>query len=187
MKLFTLAIIAIALIGCQHQNLRHDPIEGLEFVLLPGLPGEKDLWIGRTEVTVRAWRGCATHGPCNKEPLEHHALRDGKEACAGSGTEGEQPLNCVSYEEAEVFCKWLRGRVPTSLEWERAAHRSGDEAITATLANWTSTGSGKGDRQIRRGTWRDASDTQRSWLSGARPAQGFGAEVGFRCVQEGEP
>jgi formylglycine-generating enzyme required for sulfatase activity len=185
-SLSALATLAVSAAACQHATLRHDPIEGLEFAFVPAPQGAKDIWIGRTEVTVRAYTGCTVHGGCSREPLERHATRDGKEVCAGSTAVAEQPLNCVTYDEASAFCTWLRGRLPTAAEWERAALQTGTEALAATVANWTSTGSGAGDRQIRRANWHDAADSNRSWLSGARPADGFGPEVAFRCAQESE-
>ncbi len=189
MRALSLLVLSAAavLAGCQHGNVRKDPVEGLDFIALPASArGQQDLYIGRGQVIVRAYRGCVAHGSCSKEPLERHHVRAGKEVCTGAGTDGEQALNCVSFDEADVFCKFVRARVPTADEWQRAALRTGRDAILATLTDWTSSGGG-GQKEVRTGNWKDADDEQRSWSTGSRPSAGFGAEVGFRCVQDAVP
>lgn len=87
---------------------------------LPGEAGEltmvevqKDLWIGRTEVTcgqLRAW------------------ARATKTALPGSiaSLGDEHPAVDVTWDEARAFCAWAGLALPTLKEWERAA--SGGDA-----------------------------------------------------------
>ncbi|MGO8995703.1 MAG: bifunctional serine/threonine-protein kinase/formylglycine-generating enzyme family protein [Polyangiaceae bacterium] len=33
----------------------------------------------------------------------------------------DHPMNCVTYDEANAYCRWVGGRLPTETEWELAA------------------------------------------------------------------
>lgn len=68
--------------------------------------------IGRTEVTVRAYRACVQAGVCSPEPLLHRDERFLKP---------ELPITHVTWHEAARYCAFVGGRLPTEAEWERAA------------------------------------------------------------------
>jgi formylglycine-generating enzyme required for sulfatase activity len=68
--------------------------------------------IDRVEVTVGAWRACVQAGACSPAPL---ALADAR--FLGSSL----PVTSVTWAEADQFCAWRGGRLPTEAEWERAA------------------------------------------------------------------
>ena len=71
--------------------------------------------IDRHEVTVGAYERCVDAGAC-EEPSGTYSYcnwgRNGRE---------EHPVNCVSWNQAEAYCRWAGKRLPTSVEWEKAA------------------------------------------------------------------
>ena len=81
------------------------PAEELKEVTLDGY------WIGQTEVTNAQFRKCVEAGLC-EESLMMDIMN----------TEtADQPANYVTYKQAQRFCKWIGGKLPTGLQWEKAA------------------------------------------------------------------
>lgn len=68
--------------------------------------------IEKYEVSNRQYRRCVENGPCSK-PARDDAYQD-KEL-------REYPVVEITPEQAQVYCRWLGGRLPTTIEWERAA------------------------------------------------------------------
>jgi formylglycine-generating enzyme required for sulfatase activity/tRNA A-37 threonylcarbamoyl transferase component Bud32 len=92
--------------------------------------------LDRHEVTVAEFHRCSDPGECKRPFLKSHWAEpdDQSEAelaafssLCNEGREGvdEHPINCVSWAQADTFCRFRGARLPTEIEWERAA-RGGD-------------------------------------------------------------
>jgi formylglycine-generating enzyme required for sulfatase activity len=66
--------------------------------------------IDKTEVTVEAYKKCLAEGPCARKGC--NTSFDGR---------GQHPINCIEWKDARTYCTWLGKRLPTELEWEKAA------------------------------------------------------------------
>ncbi len=74
----------------------------------------KAYWIDRSEVTNRAYRACVLHGDCRAP-----------KACGPGFTyempgHENDPVSCVSQNEALYYCVRQKKRLPSPAEWERA-------------------------------------------------------------------
>jgi len=95
-------------------------------------------WIDRTEVTNAQFRKCVEAGACQAP-----TTCDWGEPTYNDGSKADYPAVCVSWNQAQAYCRWAGVRLPTEAEWEKAARGTdgrtypwGNQAPDCNRANY---------------------------------------------------
>ena len=99
--------------------------------------GLSSFWIYRTKVTNRMYSICIATGNCTL-PLENEAVK-----ALSDLKKRDLPVVDVNWQQAEVYCKFAEGHLPTEAQWEKTARGPdgniypwGDSAPTCDLLNF---------------------------------------------------
>ncbi len=104
----------------------------------------KYYFIDKYEVTNGRYQDCVDNGSCSLPAAEHSATVD---FYYGNEAFDNFPVLFVSWDQAQAYCEWVDGRLPTAAEWEKAArwhpleetfiYPWGNTDPNPTLANFT--------------------------------------------------
>lgn len=159
------------LMGCSKHDTECDTDEGHVGGTKVYVPAFK---LDQHETTVAEFRQCVEEKKCK---LPFDTVRN-KYCNYDNKMRNNHPVNCVSWQHAEQYCHWRKGRLLLEPEWEKAA-RAGINNLRYTWGNDTANckhaimDDGK-TRTMNHGNETDGCGEDRTWPRGSRAPNAYG-------------
>ncbi len=82
----------------------------------------KPFYISRTEITTEDYWDCVDAGICPPLPID--------QGCYWKQMDKRNhPINCINWQEARSFARWLGGDLPSEVQWEYVARNQGENVL----------------------------------------------------------
>jgi formylglycine-generating enzyme required for sulfatase activity len=102
--------------------------------------------LDRTEVKVDQYSQCVEEP---RNGLRCKPAKAGEHCNADRADRGDHPINCIRWVDADTYCKWAGGRLPTEAEWELAAKGRSPSPAPPSEICWNGEGNELGDGNRR--------------------------------------
>jgi serine/threonine protein kinase len=172
----------------------------------------KGYFIDRAEVTAAEFNACVLAGACTHARVRTtDAARDGvasAECNTVDPARGSLPANCVTFDQAAAYCRFVEKRLPTEAEWEHATRDLSELGFADLLSagpgvsEWVADGwesyregeltdplisasAAKGI--LRGGSWDATLSANRSTRRSPLERAFSHAKTGFRCAKSVDP
>lgn len=102
-----------------------------DLIETPVIAAVRPFCLQQHETTVREYSDCVAAGRC-----ERTGTRSNMHCNEGVASMERHPINCVTRRQAEAYCEYAGGRLPSLIEWDYAAAFGGPDDPQRRREEW---------------------------------------------------